>query len=65
MRFEVKRHAVRAGQQMVEVFDSRNRFIAAIYAHEAGLHVVSKFFDAALVEEPEGEPPGVLISLRL
>lgn len=60
--FRLGSHTIR-GQavQMVEVWRD-SIFVAAIYPHNAGLHVVTKYLED--VAQFKGYPPSVLIKLK-
>ena len=62
MKFVVKDHSVRPDQQMVEVLDDYGVLIAAIYGHEVGLHIASKYLDYVALSE-DTQPPSVLVHL--
>ncbi|MBA7617504.1 hypothetical protein ES703_24819 [subsurface metagenome] len=47
-------------EPMVEVWRN-GTFVAGIYGHEAGVRLVSKYFDG--VEYDSGSPPAVIIKL--
>jgi len=46
-----------SGRQMVEVFDANGVFVAAIYPHEAGIHIVSKYFGNDPIQPSPGMVP--------
>ncbi len=59
IEFKLVTH-LQSGRPMVEVFRD-DIFIAGIYGHEEGIHLVSKYFDG--VEHNPDYPPSVVIKL--
>ena len=59
IEFRVVKHSMSQGD-MVEVLRD-GKFVASIYEHEDGLHIVSKHLDG--VKHEVAYPPGVVISL--
>ena len=57
MEFRLGEHIV-TGVPMVEVWED-GTFIASIYGHEEGLHVVSKYLDG--VQHSSDQPPCVIV----
>jgi hypothetical protein len=64
MRFEVRNHAVRQGEQLVEVFGDDGRLLAVIYPHAQGLHVTSKYMTGFAQTHGILPIPGVLVILE-
>jgi len=57
MEFRIEKDTV-TGKPMVEVWQD-DKFIAAIYTHEDGMQIVSKYLDG--VEHEVDMPPSVVI----
>lgn len=58
--FTVKAHRL-LPETMVEVWRD-GEFVAAIYGHEDGVRLVSKYLDG--VDEETGRPPSVVVKLK-
>ncbi len=58
--FKVKPHSLLL-ETIVEVWRD-GEFVAAIYGHEDGVRLVSKYLDS--VHEETGKPPSVVVKLK-
>jgi len=51
-QFKVRPHALQPGSEMIEVWRD-GHFVAAVYPHEDGIRVVSKYMTNVHMEEEE------------
>ncbi len=60
MKFRIAKSTTRS-TELVEVLDEAGNLLAAIYAHDLGLHVVSKHLGDVIVTDEN--PPSALLVL--
>ncbi|KKM15094.1 hypothetical protein LCGC14_1699540 [marine sediment metagenome] len=60
IEFRVKPHKVSPGKQMIE-FHRDGVFVAAIYPHEDGIRIVSKYMEGVKYES--GSPRALVVKL--
>jgi hypothetical protein len=60
--FRIQPHAVLPGVEIVEIFDG-DRLVGALYPHEWGIKLVSKYMSKDQILFSPGMPPVLVIKL--